>query len=96
MNISWIKKKSFFLIANIADGSDYYCCGDTGNPGVVVMGVKDGGCHKWAKCCDLHNLLARVLRAVDCCSRLLMHFTLYREKVRMLYRRGINNSLFLP
>ena len=60
------------------------------------MGVKDGGCHKWAKCCDLHNLLPWVLRAVDCCSRLLMHFTLYREKVRMFYRRAINNSLFLP
>lgn len=58
------KKKLFFLIAKIADGSDCFCCGGRSNPGVTVVGV-DGGCHKSAKCHDLHNLLARVLRAVD-------------------------------
>lgn len=71
----WIKKL-FFLIANIVDGSDYYCCGGTGNPDVGVVGVEDDGCHNWAKCCDLHNLLAWVLRAVDSCSKLLIYFTL--------------------
>lgn len=41
-----------------------------------LVGVKDGGCHKWANCRDLHNLLARVLRAVDSCSRHLIQFAL--------------------
>lgn len=60
--------KTLFLTANVADGSDCFCCGGTGSPGVGVAGV-DGTCHKWDKICDLHNLLAWVLRVVDSCSR---------------------------
>lgn len=59
VNISWIKVFLcfgvffFFLQQTIAGMSDYFC-GGTSNPGVGAVGVKDGGCHKRAKCCGLH------------------------------------------